>query len=164
MEIKQLDPLGKFSFVGSGRIIAKNGQPAVHTMLVGDTPKVYFNVLFSMVKTELGEWKGSNAICAVYGKQYNLALYKLCTTLQRNETVELTGYVVKSVGKDARTGEERVYEEVYVETLIPLNRLYKLLLRMDGTDADKLLLADIVKTTPKGTGKGYVIDDEDFPF
>lgn len=164
MEIKQLDPLGKFSIIGSGRIIAKNGQSAVHTMMVGETPKVYFNVAFGLIKTDAKGYIWNNAICAVYGKQSNIALYQLCTTLERNETVEITGYLIRNQGTDGKTGEDRIYEEVCIETLVPVSRLYKLLLGMDGTDADKLLLADIVKSTPKGTGKGYPVDEDDLPF
>lgn len=164
MELMKLDSLGKIAFVGSGRVIAKNGKPPVNTMLVGDTPKVYFNVLFSTIKTESGELQFKNRLCATYAKQSNIALYKLCTTLQRNETVEITGYVVRKQGKDANTQEDRIFEEVTIETLVPVSRLHKLLLGMDGTDADKLLLADIVKATPKGTGNGYTINDDDLPF
>ncbi len=164
MEIKQIDPLGRESFVGSGRVIAKNGQPSVHTMLVGETPKVYFNVVFGTILTEQKERKYNNYLCAVYGKQFNIALYQLCTTLQRNEMVEIKGYLIRNQGKDTRTGADRIFEEVYIESLIPISRLYKLMLQIDGTDADKLLLADVVKSTPKGTGKGYIIDDDDLPF
>lgn len=161
MEIKKLDILGRIGFVGSGRVIAKNGQPAVHTVLVGGTPKAYFNVAFSMIKTEQGDYKYENYICAVYGKQFNIALYQLCTTLQRNETVEVTGFLMKNQGKDARTGEDRMYEEVFVETLVPVNRIYDLLLKMEGTDADKLVLQDIINVTPGSIQSGD-IDDDDF--
>lgn len=163
MVFKQIDELGKQSIYLTGRILAKSGKSAVNSLVVGETPKVYFNVCAESMKTAKGEIKYINFLCACYCRQWNIGLYQLCTTLTHHEVVEISGVLVKKSGFDRDSGEERIFEEVQIETLVPMSRMCRLLLKMDGTDEDKLRLADIIKQTPKGTGKGYVPDD-DFPF
>lgn len=132
MLIQRVDEeLKRFIFVGTGRVLAKDGQNPLTRTVANGTTRIGFGVLTGSTINKKMERTYQTIPCAVYSNNWSKNLYNIALTLKKNDIVFIAGYKHEGVYTDQATGEQKKSVEYRLEYLLPLKVFAKYIKEVD---------------------------------
>lgn len=132
MLIQRVDEeLKRFIFVGTGRVLAKDGKNPLTRTVANGTTRIGFGVLTGSTINKKMERTYQTIPCAVYRNNWSKNLYNIALTLKKNDIVFIAGYKHEGVYTDQATGEQKKSVEYRLEYLLPLKVFAKYIKDVD---------------------------------